>query len=90
MITKYAIEKAEDGGKPTGKFVFKMPEAKMAAYEILGTHMKLTGKDAEEYIAKNLESTFRHFDTADQGEIEAERMSGFFRFFTGNMRFSLD
>ena len=32
-----------------------MGEAKMAAKEILKTHMNLEGKDAAEYIEKNLE-----------------------------------
>ena len=53
MYHNYATEKATDDGKPTGEFVLKPLEAKMAAYEILNTHLGLSGKAAEDYMAKN-------------------------------------
>ena len=89
MINNYALEKATPEGVPTGRFVFKYLNAKMAAYEILDTHLGLKGKAAEDYLNKYFDKTFRHFDTAGDGEIEAERMSGFFRFLTGNMQINL-
>ena len=61
----------------------------MAAYEILDTHMGLKGKEAEDYLDQYLEKTFKHFDTANYGYIEADRMSGFFRYLTGNMQIDL-
>tara|TARA_B110000305_G_C19022719_1_gene440092 strand:+ start:76 stop:453 length:378 start_codon:yes stop_codon:yes gene_type:complete len=51
MYQNYALEKTTDKGEPTGKFVLTPMEAKMAAYEILGTHMGLKGKAAEDYLA---------------------------------------
>ena len=89
MISNYALELAGADGTPTGQFVFKMPQAQMAAYEILDTHMGLKGKDADEYLGKYLGPTFEHFDTANYGYIEADRMSGFFRYLTGNMQIDL-
>ena len=89
MITNYAVEVATDEGKPTGKFVFKRANALDAAHEILKTHMQLEGKAAEDYLNQYFDKTWRHFDTADEGKIEAERMSGFYRFLTGNMQINL-
>jgi len=51
--------------------------------------MGLTGKAADDYMDKNFQATFDHFDTANAGSIEAERMPGFFRYFTGNMQIAL-
>ena len=89
MITKYAVEEATPEGKPTGSFVFKYANAKQAAYEIVGTHLGLHGKEAEGYLAKYFDKTWKHFDAAGDGRIEAARMSGFYRFLCGNMQITL-
>ena len=89
MITNYAVELATPEGKPTGNFVLRYNNAKQAAYEVVGTHLGLKGKDAEDYISKYFDSTFKHFDTSGSGEIEAARMSGFFRYLCGNMQITL-
>lgn len=89
MYENYARELTTDDGKKLGKFVFKPQDAEPACYEILKTHLGLSGKAADEYMDKNFQATFDHFDTAAQGYIEAERMSGFFRYFTGNMQIPL-
>ena len=69
--------------------MFKPPQAKMAAYEILDTHLGLKGKDAEDYLDKYFDKSFTHFDTANYGYIEVDRMSSFFRYLTGNMQIDL-
>ena len=46
MITKYALEEATPEGKKTGKFVMKRTHTKLAALEILETHMGLKGEAA--------------------------------------------
>ena len=89
MISKYAHEKATDDGKPTGKFVFKKVNAYQTAWEILDTHMGLKGAEAQAYLDQYFQKTWEHFDTAGDGEIEADRMSGFFRFLCGNMQITL-
>ena len=89
MYDNYAREATTDDGKKTGKFIFKPQDALPAAREILATHMGLTGEAAENYIDKNFDAAFQHFDTASYGYIEAERMPQFFRYFTGNMQIAL-
>jgi hypothetical protein len=83
MIKNYALEKKNSDG--SSSFYFKAPQAKFAAYEIVDTHLGLKGKAAEEYLNQYFNKTWRHFDTAGDGIIEAERMGGFFRFLCGNM-----
>ena len=90
MITNYALEEATPEGKPTGNFVFKYGNAKMAAYEIIKTHLGLAeGKAQEDYMDQYFDKTWKHFDTAGDGKIEAARMGGFFRFLCGNMQINL-
>ena len=89
MINNYALEESTDTGKPTGNFIFKYNNARMAAWEILDTHLGLKGKAAEDYMANYFDKTWKHFDTAADGKIEAARMSGFFRFLCGNMNITL-
>ena len=89
MISKYALEKATDEGKPTGKFVFKKMNAYQTAFEILDTHLGLKGAEAQKYLDQYFDKTWDHFNTANDGEIEADRMSGFFRFLVGNMQVTL-
>ena len=89
MINNYALELATPEGKPTGQFVFKPGQAKQAAYEIIDTHLGLKGAEAEDYLNKYFDKTFAHFDTANYGYIEADRMSGFFRYLCGNMQINL-
>ena len=89
MINKYALELSTPEGKPTGQFVFKKMNAKQAAYEIVDTHLGLKGAEAEKYLTENFDKTWSHFDTANDGKVEAARMSGFFRFLCGNMQINL-
>jgi len=89
MIDKYAREASTVDGKPTGKFIFKYIDAKYASKEIVDTHLGLKGAEAENYINEYFDKTWRHFDTAADGVIEADRMSGFFRFLCGNMQINL-
>ena len=89
MINNYAVEETTDEGVKKGVFVFHYNNAKRAAYEILDTHLHLKGKEADDYLSKYFDSTWRHFDTANDGRIEADRMSGFFRFLCGNMQLDL-
>ena len=89
MITNYALELTTPDGKPTGNFVFKKANALEAAQEVVGTHLKLQGKEKQEYLAKYFDKTWEHFDTALDGKIEAARMGSFFRFLCGNMQIHL-
>lgn len=90
MIKKYATELATDDGKPTGKFVLKKNEALAAAKEVVGTHMSLHGKEADDYLAANFEKTWEYLDTKPDGWIDAQRMSTFMRTLCGNVTLDLD
>jgi hypothetical protein len=89
MYANYAREKTTDTGKKTGEFIFKPQDAAPPCLEILKTHLGLTGKAADDYMDANFQAAFDHFDTASLGYIELDRMSTFFRYFTGNMQIPL-
>merc|ERR1712166_699698 len=89
MLTKYSMEESTPDGHPTGKFFFNRLATAMAAGEIAETHLGLKGDAKEAYLDKYLDKTFDHFDPAADGKIEAERMSGLFRFFCANMQINL-
>ena len=87
MIENYAMERADKiTKKPTGEFYFNPISARMAAKEVLKTHMKLEGDAANDYLDQYFAKTWDHFDTADEGEISTDRMATFFRFLTANMQ----
>lgn len=84
MIKNYAHEEAGKDGKPSGTFVFKRADAMAAAHEILGTHMGLTGAAAEKYLGDNFDATWKHFNSASDGKVDAARMAGFYHHLMGN------
>ena len=61
----------------------------MAAQEVVETHLGLKDKAKEKFLNKYFDKTWRHFDTADDGKIELDRMSGFFRFLCNSMQINL-
>ena len=89
MLKNYAVEGATEDGYPTGEFYLTPATAWMAAKEVVETHLGLKGQANEDYLNKYFDKTWRHFDTADNGKIEPERMSGFFRFLCSNMQITL-
>ena len=89
MLTKYAVEESTNEGKPTGRFFLRYENALQASYEIVGTHLGLHGKEAQNYLNEYFDKTWKHFDTAGDGKVEVARMSGFFRFLCGNMQINL-
>ena len=90
MVKNYALEKTTPDGKPTGNFYLNYSAALSAANEVVETHLGLKGKDKDDYIKQYFDKTWKHFDTAGDGKIEVDRMSGFFRFLTANMQIQLD
>ena len=88
---KYALELADDSGKPTGTFVFKKQNAKWAADEILQTHMSLTEAPARAaFLDKNFEKAWTHYDTAGAGQLDVQTMLPFFRYMLGNNQIYFD
>ena len=85
MIMKYATELADDKGKPTGEFVFKPSDAKLGADEILSTHMSMTKpEERKAFLDKNFDEMWKRYDTANEGQIAAQWMQGFYRSLVGN------
>ena len=84
MIENYALEEATPKGVPTGHFVMKKLNAMLAAQEVLATHGAMSGKEAEEFLDKNFEKTWAHFDQANEGKLDVEVMGPFFRYMLGN------
>ena len=78
------------GGIPTGHFILKKPEAMAASKEVIGTHMGLHGKEADDYLAANFDKTWDHFDSKPDGYLDATRMSQFMRMLCGNVTVDLD
>ena len=91
MIMNYALELADDSGKPTGKFVFKKKHARLAAQEILSTHMSMTdAAEREAFLEKNFENAWTHYDTAGAGQLDVQTMLPFFRYMLGNNQIYFD
>lgn len=97
MLKKYATEEAtqvkklgDKGGEKTGHFILKKPDAMAASREVIGTHMNLHGKEADDYLAAHFDNTWNHFDNKPDGWIDATRMSQFMRMLCGNVTIDLD
>ena len=84
MIKNHSIEEATPEGVKSGKFIFNKSAARAGSAEILKTHLGLEGQKADEYMDQYFDKTWKHFDTAGDGKIEADRMPGFYRFLCGN------
>ena len=89
MLKNYAMEEATPDGHPNGNFYFNYTAALMAAQEVVETHLGLKGDEKQAYLDKYFDKTWKHFDTAADGKIEFDRMSGFFRFLCANMQIVL-
>ena len=80
MIKEYAIETADkDTGLPTGKFIIPKAQAKVAAVEVLGTHLGLHGAEADAHLARYFDEVWQHFDVLSAGALEAVEMNHFMR-----------
>ena len=85
MITTYALElKACDecgaACVPTGSFTLNKTGLRVAAKEVLATHMGLTGEAQKAYLDEYFDKAFNHFDVNKVGMIEVNKTPQFFRF----------
>ena len=78
MIDKYALEGRNPDGSASGKFVLNKESAKIAAEEVLKTHLHLSGKKLENYMLANFDETWAFYDVNNDDAIEAARMHTFF------------
>ena len=82
MIGRYAIEGRDDDGNPNHQFYLDEEQARMASEEVAATHLHLQGQALKNYMDANFMDAWNYYNTANDGKIEADRMTTFFRFFT--------
>ena len=78
MIGNYSKEARNPDGSASGKFVLDKVAAEKASREVLATHLKLKGKELDDYMAMNFEDTWNFYDVNNEDAIEAARMHLFF------------
>merc|ERR1719263_2625852 len=88
-IMGHSTEGATATGQKTGEFTMSKAQAREQAKEVLSTHMSLKGAAAEEYLNKNFDKSWDHFDVNHEGKVAAATMSPFFRHLTGNVMIDL-
>ena len=80
MIKEFAIEDMDkDSGRPNGKFFVSKDKTKLAALEVLDTHLGLKGKAANAHLDKYFEAVWRHMDVLETGRLEAVELNKFMR-----------
>ena len=99
MIRTYAVEekKCEDPALfgtsaacvPTGNFFVKKSSGKMAAKEVIGTHLGLKGTAAKSYLDEYYDKAWAHFDIAGAGLLGVDVMPSFYRFLCSNQSIEL-
>ena len=97
MIKTYAVEekKCDDDDVPdgecwpTGNFFVMKSSAKMAAKEVLSTHMNLTGEEQTAYLNDYFDKAFSHFDVGGAGLLGVNQMPAFFRFLLSDQRIEM-
>ena len=80
MITEYALEGHDEvTGAPNGKFTLSKDKTKLASYEVLETHLGLSGADADAHLAKYFDQVWDHMDVNKTGRLEAVELQKFMR-----------
>ena len=80
MIKEYATEGADKWtGLPNGSFTVSKAQARLAAVEVLDTHLGLKGADAEAHLTRYFDEVWNHFDVLGAGSLEAVEMNRFMR-----------
>ena len=88
MIQNYAVEgidgKKEKDPKPTGSFYLTKEAARRASVEVLCTHFKKCGADAETFLTQfnRYNECWDYYDVNKTGRIDAIGVSQFFRYLT--------
>merc|ERR1712153_248105 len=80
MIMNYAREAKNEDGTPNGVFDVAELQARKAATEVVGTHLKLEGKALGDYIETYFPRTWAHYDVNKVGSIPVETMPLLMRF----------
>ena len=91
MIKNYAIEggrgQKQKDPAPTGSFYLTKDGARQAAAEVVCTHFKKCGDEAEKFLAFYYEDAWNYYDVNRVGRIDAIGVSQFFRHLTRPLGF---
>lgn len=86
MLEKYAVEgvtgQKQKDASPTGSFYLTKNTARKAAEEVVCTHFKKCGAEAEKFLAFYYEDAWNYYDVNRVGRIDAIGVSQFFRHLT--------
>lgn len=87
LITKYATEGHngdKDHPKPNGKFYINRANALTVAKEVICTHFKKCGAEADEWLTSadltRFDNAFNYFDVNKEGRLDAVGVGTFFRY----------
>ena len=79
MYATYATESEDAAGLPSGHFWVTKANAMKACDEVVNTHLRLSGKEKEAYIAAQFPALWTRFDVNEEGKIEIDRMPAMLR-----------
>ena len=80
LITNYALEERNSDGTPSGRFYLDEGQAKKASEEMVKSHLHLSGDKLASYMNENFIEAWMHYNSANDGKIEVERMGTFFKY----------
>jgi hypothetical protein len=84
VFNNYALEGETKDGLPDGTFWMDKKSTMSLSREVLGTHLALSGKALDSYLATYFDKAWSHFDVNRTGYVEAIKMPVFERFLTSN------
>ena len=82
MYQNYATE-GSTGGQPNGHFWVEEADAKKAAIEVVGTHLKMDPKAAESYVKAEWPEHWAKYDVNEAGHLDIDMMPAFLRSICG-------
>ena len=80
VIKDYSTEGVTKEGKPDGHFFITKDQAKDLTFEVVETHLGYEAKKAKEFVEKNFQPAWEHYDVNEEGTIDALWVSTLMRF----------
>ena len=90
ILLRYALEKADMNGKPSGRFYVDRQGAYELAMEVILTQLGFSGQKAIDYFRSKVPAAWQRWDVNNEGVLEAERGPTFLRFSIGNPELALN
>ena len=76
---KNKVEAKTHHTRPTGHFYLTKNNGRLVAAEILCTHFKKCGADAETFLAENWDDTWKYWDVNNRGKVDVVGSGTLFR-----------